>query len=94
MNFGAVLCESKDRVATITLNRPERFNAISETMPEDIAAAFDHANNDNSAHVVVLAGAGRGFCSGYDLKAFAQKSGANPAIQDMPWDAMGCRGMP
>lgn len=57
-------------------------------MPEDIAAALDHANNDNSAHVVVLAGAGRGFCGGYDLKAFAQKSGANPVIQDMPWDAM------
>ena len=37
MNFGTVLYESKERVATITLSRPERFNAISETMPEDIA---------------------------------------------------------
>lgn len=42
MNFGDVLYESKERVATITLNRPERFNAISETMPEDIAKAFGH----------------------------------------------------
>ncbi len=50
MNFGSVLYESKERVATITLNRPERFNAISETMPEDIAAAFGHANNDDSVH--------------------------------------------
>ena len=48
MNFGTVLYESKERVATITLNRPERFNAISETIPEDIAAAFGHANNDDS----------------------------------------------
>ena len=40
MNFGDVLYESRERVATITLNRPERFNAISETMPEDIAAAL------------------------------------------------------
>jgi enoyl-CoA hydratase len=88
MNFGAVLYESKERVATITLNRPERFNAISETMPEDIAAAFGHANNDDSVHVVVLTGAGRGFCGGYDLKAFAEKSGINPGFQEMPWDPM------
>ena len=40
MDFGTVMYESKDRVATITLNRPERFNAISEAMPEDIASAF------------------------------------------------------
>ena len=57
MTFGDVLYESKDRVATITLNRPERFNAISETMPDDIAAAFEHANNDDAVHVVVLTGA-------------------------------------
>lgn len=88
MNFGSVLYESKERVATITLNRPERFNAISETMPEDIATAFTHANNDDSVHVVVLTGAGRGFCSGYDLKAYAEKPGPNPAIQKMPWDPM------
>jgi enoyl-CoA hydratase len=88
MRFGDVLYESKDRVATITLNRPERFNAISETMPDDIAEAFEHANNDDAVHVVVLTGAGRGFCGGYDLKAYAEKSGENPAIQDMPWDPM------
>jgi enoyl-CoA hydratase len=88
MKFGDVLYESKDRVAMITLNRPERFNAISETMPDDISAAFEHANNDDAVHVVVLTGAGRGFCGGYDLKAFAEKSGENPAIQEMPWDPM------
>ena len=88
MNFGDVLYESKDRVATITLNRPERFNAISETMPDDIAEAFEHVNDDDAVHVVVLTGSGRGFCGGYDLKAFAEKSGENPAIQEMPWDPM------
>ena len=46
MDFGTVMYKSKDRVATITLNRPERFNAISEAMPEDIASAFGHASND------------------------------------------------
>jgi len=88
MNFGTLIYESKDRVATITLNRPERLNAISETMPEDIAAAFNHASADDSVHVVVLTGAGRGFCSGYDLKSFAEKPGENTGIQEMPWDAM------
>ena len=88
MNFGTVIYESKDRVATLTLNRPDRLNAISETMPEDIAAAFNHAAADDSVHVVVLTGAGRGFCYGYDLKSFAEKPGINPGIQEMPWDAM------
>ncbi|MGD9081570.1 MAG: crotonase/enoyl-CoA hydratase family protein [Desulfobacterales bacterium] len=88
MKFGDVIYESKDRVATITLNRPERFNAISETMPDDIAEAFEHVNDDDAVHVVVLTGAGRGFCGGYDLKTYAEKSGENPAIQEMPWDPM------
>ena len=88
MNFGTVIYESKERVGTITLNRPERLNAINETMPEDIAAAFNHAGADDSVHVIVLTGAGRGFCSGYDLKSFAEKPGENLGIQQMPWDAM------
>jgi len=88
MNFNTVLYEVKDRVATITLNRPERFNAIGQTMPDDIAAAFNHADGDDSVHVVVLTGAGRGFCGGYDLKDYAEKPGTNTGIQEMPWDPM------
>ena len=88
MEFGTVSYTADDRVATITLNRPERFNAINATMPDDIAAAFTHANNDDTVHVVVLTGAGRGFCGGYDLKEFAEKPGTNPGIQEMPWDPM------
>jgi len=88
MNFGNVIYESKNRVAKITLNRPECLNAIDENMPKQIAAAFNHANNDNSVHVVILTGSGRGFCSGYDLKTFAEKPGLNKGIQEMPWDAM------
>ena len=88
MDFGTVSYLAKDRVATITLNRPDRFNAINATMPDDIAAAFTCANDDDSVHVVVLTGAGRGFCGGYDLKEYAEKAGTNPAIQEMPWDPM------
>ena len=88
MDFGTVLYESSGRVATITLSRPERFNAINETMPEEIASAFDYASKDDSVHAVVLTGAGRGFCGGYDLKEFAENTGDNPGIQEMPWDPM------
>ena len=88
MDFGSVSYSVEDRIATITLNRPDRFNAINATMPDDIAAAFAHANDDDAVHVVVLTGAGRGFCGGYDLKEFAEKPGTNPGIQEMPWDPM------
>ena len=49
MDFGSVLYESMDRVATITLNRPERFNSISETMPDDIASAFKQAVSERDS---------------------------------------------
>ncbi|MEM7193354.1 MAG: crotonase/enoyl-CoA hydratase family protein [Pseudomonadota bacterium] len=75
-----------ERVATITLNRPEKLNAITDTMPGDLAAAVEAATADDSVHAIVLTGAGKGFCSGYDLSIFAENSSA--AIQDMPWDAM------
>ena len=88
MDFGDVIYESKDRVATITLNRPKKLNAISETMPENIAAAFNHAATDDSVHVIVLTGKGRGFCSGYDLNYFAENREEHLGIQEMPWDAM------
>ncbi len=88
MKFRTVLYEARDRVATITLNRPDRRNAINVTMPEEIAAAFAHAEQDDAVHAVVLTGAGKGFCAGYDVKEFAESVGENPVIQDMPWDPM------
>ncbi|MGI9310487.1 MAG: crotonase/enoyl-CoA hydratase family protein [bacterium] len=89
LRFGNVLYQTDARVATITLNRPQRFNAIDAEMPGNIAAAFEHAGRDDSVHVIVLRGAGRGFCGGYDLNLFAaQTGGDNPVAQEMPWDAM------
>ncbi len=81
-----ITIEIDDRVATITLNRPEKFNAITERMPGELKQAVEQATNDDLVHVIVLTGAGRGFCGGYDLNVFAE--GNNPAIQEMPWDAM------
>ncbi len=76
----------RDRIARITLNRPERLNAINEAMPGEIRRAVEQANADDDVHVIVLEGAGRAFCAGYDLKTYAE--GATPLIQEMPWDPM------
>ena len=76
------------RIARITLNRPERLNAINEKMPREIRRAIEAANADERIHVIVLAGAGRAFCAGYDLKQFAEGDPENRWTQGMPWDPM------
>lgn len=88
MTFTSLSYETAGRIARITLNRPERLNAIDEKMPGEIRAAVEKANADDGIHVIILQGAGRGFCSGYDLKAFAETKGENPGVQSMPWDPM------
>src|SRR5690242_5846005 len=70
--MSTVLYESRDRKAYLTLNRPERLNAIDFSMPGELAAAVRRANQDPDVHVIVLQGAGRAFCSGYDLKISAE----------------------
>jgi len=75
------------RIGRITLNRPKRLNAITGAMPGEIAAAVAEANGDPKVHVIVLAGAGRAFCAGYDLVEYAERK--TPLIQTaMPWDPM------
>ena len=59
-------------VATITLNRPEKLNALAGHMRRDLAEALEHAASDPAARVVVLKGAGRAFCSGADVKYMAE----------------------
>lgn len=87
MIHSTLLYEVSDRVATITLNRPDRLNAINDDMPGEIRSAVEEANRDEDVHVIVLTGAGRAFCAGYDLKEYAE-SDTTPYTQDMPWDPM------
>jgi 2-(1,2-epoxy-1,2-dihydrophenyl)acetyl-CoA isomerase len=63
-----LLYEVRGRVGLITLNRPERLNAFSDEMLALWVAALDDANRDPAVRVIVVAGAGRGFCSGADVK--------------------------
>jgi enoyl-CoA hydratase len=88
MNYKTLRYEKQGRIARITLNRPRRLNAISVGMPREIRLAVEEANADDGVHVIVLAGAGRAFCAGYDLKDFAERKGKNSYTQDMPWDPM------
>ena len=60
--------EDRDAVAWLTLDRPEAYNALSVGLMADLQAAVDDVASDRSVRVVVLAGAGRGFCAGHDLK--------------------------
>jgi 2-(1,2-epoxy-1,2-dihydrophenyl)acetyl-CoA isomerase len=63
-----VIYESKDGVATITLNRPDVLNALNDTIAEEITKSLQHANADRDVRCIVLTGAGRAFCAGADLK--------------------------
>jgi enoyl-CoA hydratase len=88
MRFTTLKYALTGRIARITLNRPARLNAIDDRMPGEIRRAVEAANADDRAHVIVLAGAGRAFCAGYDLKKFAEGDKTNRWTQDMPWDPM------
>ncbi|MCU1644393.1 MAG: enoyl-CoA hydratase [Nocardia sp.] len=62
-----VLAEQRGPVLVLTLNRPDRLNALTPLMAEQLMAAFDRADADDSVRVVVITGSGRGFCAGADL---------------------------
>jgi enoyl-CoA hydratase len=80
---------AQPRVARLLLNRPECLNAINEEMPREIRAAVDWANADDEVHVIVVEGAGKGFCGGYDLAQFGQGEIDHPCQQERsPWDPM------
>ncbi|MDD5191051.1 MAG: enoyl-CoA hydratase/isomerase family protein [Dehalococcoidales bacterium] len=68
MKFEAVLYEVKENICTITMNRPEKRNALNYQLLNDIDAAFKAAEDDPEVRVVILAGAGSSFSSGYDIK--------------------------
>jgi enoyl-CoA hydratase/carnithine racemase len=68
MDYEQITTELSDHVLTITLNRPERLNAFTATMGEELRAAFDQADADDDVRAVIVTGAGRGFCAGADLE--------------------------
>lgn len=75
-------------VARITLNRPEKLNALDDEMPRRLRAAVEEANRDPDVRVILLAGAGRAFCAGYDLELYAERPTPTRGSQAMPWDPL------
>lgn len=83
---GTVRLEAADGIATLTLDRPDRLNAITRELAGDLLAALRQAEDDDAVRVVRLRGAGRAFCAGYDIAwgAEAMEEGEGGA----PWDPM------
>lgn len=76
-----LLYEKVDGIARITLSRPERLNAITVSMLERLTEALEDAEQDEGTRAIVLTGAGRGFCSGLDLKDAAAGRGLGGALR-------------
>ena len=78
--YESILFAVEDGIATITLNRPEKLNAYTTSMGDEVCAGFDRARADASVRAVILTGAGRGFCAGVDLDHLkAHREGRNAA---------------
>ena len=82
MSYEALLFEKKDGIAIITLNSPDKMNAISTAMKASIAAASEEVDRDESIKVAILTGAGRGFCAGHDISEMAAGTAKEPTIYD------------
>ena len=72
----SLIVEREGPVTTVTIDRPERRNAVDAATAEALRAAFDAFEADDEAQVAVLTGAGGHFCAGFDLKAFAAEGAA------------------
>lgn len=70
MPYEALLCDIDGAVATLTLNRPDKLNAINEVMRGSLESALRDLDQDDEVRVIVIKGAGRAFCAGYDIEGY------------------------
>ena len=84
MTYTCLLYEAKDGIATLTLNRPERLNALGDTLREDLLDALTRTAADPDVRVMIVTGAGKGFCAGGDVKAMneAKETGRERPLLD------------
>ncbi|MBU2548910.1 MAG: enoyl-CoA hydratase [Proteobacteria bacterium] len=81
MEYETLLLSQEDGVATITLNRPDRLNALSRQLMADLDDCITRLDQDNEVRCVILTGAGRGFCAGADIKEMAEETGQRPRFR-------------
>ena len=81
-----IFCDVADGVMTITLNRPDKLNAFTPAMRDAMIAAFDRADADDAIRVVIVTGAGRGFCAGADLSQGASRFDVSKRLGDAEID--------
>ena len=84
-SYRTIIVEKANKVATITLNRPDRLNAIGDGMHEELEHVFGQLNDDSEVNAVILTGAGRAFCAGGDISGMggdgeSKESAPAPAI--------------
>src|SRR5262249_6234612 len=79
MSEPVVLYDVKDRIATITFNRPDRLNAFNAEMAAGLRQAMEKAARDEGVRVIILTGAGRGFCAGADMERLSGTVGSGGA---------------
>jgi enoyl-CoA hydratase len=87
MSYTTLSLRFDGKLARLTLSRPERLNAINRDMPRELAAAVAEANVARDVHVIVLSGAGRAFCAGYDLE-WGTRVEAEADAATTVWDPM------
>ncbi len=82
MSDALLLREQQNGIVTLTLNRPGQFNALSEELLSELQTSLDQIAQDKEARVVVIAGAGKAFCAGHDLKQM-RSNGSKEAMQKL-----------
>jgi enoyl-CoA hydratase len=86
MSYTTITYTAADRIARITLNRPERLNAINAGLTQELRQAVADANENPEVRVIVLSGAGRAFCAGYDLDWGTKAEDATQKAMSGNWD--------
>ncbi len=84
MDYKEIIYKVEDYIATITLNRPEALNAFDETMIDEWVDAIEAAKHDSKVRVLVVTGAGRGFCSGMDVRDAAAGNQPSSGVKVIP----------